>query len=232
VSYTPVTFTPRITVWEADETAVPFRVRSSRAKTMWVDFDDFVSGGTVSFNYTGSTVTAAYVHFGDTGKITLTSAGTSHVTALEVLGYLARRAPTESYVADNTASQAGARGVRAGSDINTDYVGTLASARGLAEHVVWRFGTPQVRPTLTVTNWIPEQFELDLFDVISFSSPQLGVTNRLFEIVGLTHEGNRASPTIVEHVTTYVLQESRVQSATHWFCTDIHAPDGSAILGY
>jgi hypothetical protein len=241
VSYIPVTFTPNtVTVWEPDQDAVPFRVHSAAARELWVDFDDFVDSPTVDMAYSGSTVTATLTSFGDTARIALTSAGTSTVTALTVEGSLARRAPTESYLANGTASQAGARGVRSGGDITSDFVGTLASARGLAEHVVWRFSNPQVRPTLTVTNWMPEQFQVDLFDVISFTSPQImGTATRLFEVVGLTHEGIRAADDSVEHRTTYVLQESRIQSAYVWFQTD-HASSilaggtvaGSGVLGY
>ena len=231
VTFEPVTFTPAtVTVWEQDP--VPFSFTSAASQTFWVDFDDFVDSPTVDISYTGSTVTSTLTPFGETAKLVLTSGGTSTVSALSIEGALARRAPAESVVANNTTSQADPRGIRSGSDISGDYVGVLASARGLAEHVVWRFGSPQVRPTLTVQNWFPYQFDLDLFDLISFSSTELGVTSRLFEIVGLVHEGNHAGTAAIHHTATYTLQECRVQSATNWFQTDVHAPDGSAITGY
>ena len=229
VTFEPIAFTPAtVTVWESD--ALPFAFTGSR--DIWVQFDDYVDSPTVDIAYTGSTVTSSVTPFGETAKLTISSAGTSTVTALSLEGPLARRAPSESYVANNTTSQGGSRGIRSGSDVSGDYVGVLASARGLAEHVVWRFGSPQVRPTLTVQNWFPYQFDLDLFDLISFSSTELGVTSRLFEIVGLVHEGNHAGSVAIHHTTTYTLQECRVQTATNWFQTDVHAPDGSAITGY
>lgn len=233
VTVTPVAFTPaQVTVWEAGTDTIPFTFTASDPRTFWVDFDDHVDSPAPDVNYTGSTVTASLTAFGDSAKLVLASAGTSTVTSVTIEGALARRAPAESYVANGTASQAGTRGVRSGSDISGDFVGVIASAQGLAEHVVWRYGSPQYRPTLTVENWFPGQFDLDLFDTIALTIDQLGITGRIFEIVGLTHEGIRASQDVIHHRTTYVLQESRVQSATNWFITDVHAPDGSAILGY
>jgi hypothetical protein len=32
---------------------------------------------------------------------------------------------------------------------------------------VWRYGNPQLRPTVTVENWIPEQFDIDLYDIVA-----------------------------------------------------------------
>jgi hypothetical protein len=75
-------------------------------------------------------------------------------------------------------------------------------------------------------------FTVDLFDVISFTSPQLGLTSRLFEVVGLTLEGNRAATGSIHHTATYVLQECRVQSATGWFVADTSTANGTAVLGY
>lgn len=230
VTFTPVTFTPaQVTVWQAD--VLPFTIAGAD-REYWIQFDAFVDSPTVDLTYTGATVTSSLTAFGDTARLNVSTAGTATVTRLTVEGSLARRAPDQSYIADDPVSQALPRGTRSGPDITGDYVGTLASARGLAEHVVWRYADPQVRPTLTVTNWLPYQFDLDLFDLIQFSSTQLGVSDRLFEIVGLTHEGRHAGANAIEHVTTYVLQECRVQSATNWFTTDTHAPDGSAITGY
>jgi hypothetical protein len=91
----------------------------------------------------------------------------------------------------------------------------------MARHIVWRFGDNQYRPTLTVENWLPTQFSLDLFDRIAITSTQLGVTARIFEIVGLTHHCILAAATgAVHHVVTYTLQESRVQTATSWMTWD------------
>lgn len=231
-SVTPVTFTQgAIEVWQAE--TVPFRVLTGKPKSFFVEFDDYVRDPTVNVNSSGSALTATLEPFGDTAKLTLTSAGTSTVSALSIEGRLARRMPTESYVADDTASQA-LRGERAGSDIGSTFIGIMASARGIAKHVVWRYGSPQFRPTLTVTNWLPEQFEIDLYDVISVTIAKLSMTARRFEVVGLTHEGRRAhSASLHEHVTTYVLQECRVQTDDPgWFVLDASLLDDPDVLAY
>lgn len=230
VTFTPVAFTPaQVTVWEAE--VLPFTVTSGD-REFWIQFDAYVDAPTVDLSYSGATVISTLTSFGDTARLVVSSAGTAEVTTLSVEGSLARRAPDESFVASDPVSQALPRGVRSGSDISGDYVGTLASARGLAEHIVWRYSDPQVRPTVTVTNWLPEQFDLDLFDVVEFNSSQIGVANRLFEIVGITHEGRHAGTNAIQHTTTYVLQECRAQTDPGWFVLDSSLLDGTDILAY
>jgi hypothetical protein len=218
---TPISFTPgTVTVWQSD--TVPFTVRSGSPREIWVEFDDFVTDAVLDLNYTGTNPTRSITNYGDTAKITITSAGTSTITGLSVEGRMVRRGVDETYTADDTASQAGPRGVRAGPDITGPMVGSLATARGIAGHVVWRYGSPQYRPTLTVVNWIPEQFEIDLYDTIAVTIGELSMTDRIFEVVGLTHECDLAAVDadgnpVVSHTTTYVLQECRVQAYPGWF---------------
>lgn len=229
---TPIVFTPAtFTVWQAD--TLPFGVTTASPYSRIVDFDDVVSGSSLDIASTGATITATYTPFASAGKIELSVAsGTGTVTALSVEGSLARRLEQQSAQADDTTSQAAPRGIREGSEIGNEYLGVIASARGIAEHVVWRYGDPQLRPTLTVVNWLPTQFNLDLFDVISFTSTQLGMTAQLFEIVGLTHTAIVASSTIQYHTVTYVLQESKVQADPGWFILDSSLLDGADILAY
>jgi hypothetical protein len=166
--------------------------------------------------------------FGATAKITVTTAGTTTITALEVQGALARRGVAESVVIDDPVSQEAPRGVRSGNDISGDFVGTLASARGIASHVVWRYGSPQYRPTVTIEDWFPGQFDLDLFAVVGITIDQLGITDHRYEVIGVTHK------CVVEgvHEATYVLQECRVQSDPGWFVLDESLLDGTDILAY
>lgn len=231
-SATPVSFMPSsTTVWRAD--ALPFTF--SGTKEMWVEFDDYVKSPALSINYTGTAPSTSLEGFGETAKITLVSAGTTTVTGLLIQGALARRAQDDSYVADDTVSQAGTRGVRAGSDIGPQFVGSLATARGIAEHVVWRYGNPQLRPTVTVENWIPEQFDIDLYDIVAGTTSMGDLDAVLFEVVGLTHDGYLAASTSARyHVTTYVLQECRVQDAADfpWFVLDTSLLDSADVLAY
>lgn len=215
---TPVVFTPSaFTVWEADQ--LPITVTNDAPYTRIVEFDDVVSGATLDIASTGDTVTSTLEPFATGAKITLTVAvgDEASVTALSIEGRLARRLEQQSTVSDDTTSQAAPRGIRAGGEIGNEYLGVMASAVGIAEHVIWRYGNPQLRPTLTVENWFPEMFELDLYDVISFTSTQLGMTARLFEIVGLRHQANIAATSVQHHTVTYVLQECKVQANPVWF---------------
>jgi PKD repeat protein len=230
VSINPVYFGAATeVVWTAP--TLPFTVDSPTE--MWVDFDDFVDNPQPSINYTGGTATAVLTSFGRSAKILLDSTSSSVITALHIEGSIAKRALPESYVKDDaTGSQDAPRGIRGGTDIRDDYVGTIASARGLAEHVVWRYADPKYRPTLTVENWMPQMFDLDLFDLLAVTSSQIGVTGRIFEIIGVTHTCYRASNNGVHHVVDYELVESRVQSPKDWFTLDVSELDSSHVLAY
>jgi hypothetical protein len=233
---TPIALTSgTFTVWQSD--TVPFTVRSGKPREIWIEFDDFVTDAVLDLNYTGTNPSRTLTNFGNTARITISSAGTSTVTALSVEGRLVRRGVDESYTANDTASQAGPRGVREGPAITGDFAGSLATARGMAGHVVWRYGSPQYRPTLTVVNWLPEQFEVDLYDVIAVTIGELAMTARHFEVVGLTHECDLAAvdadgDPVVSHTTTYVLQECRVQSDPGWFRVGLSLLGGTDKLAY
>jgi PKD repeat protein len=230
---TPIIFTPgTFTVWEADK--LPIGLTDVRPYTRIVEFDDVVRDPLLDLASTGDPVTSAFTPFATAGKIELSVATGDAATigALSVEGRLVRRLPSESHVADDTVSQAAPRGIRAGSEIGNEYLGVIASAAGIAQHVVWRYGDPQLRPTLTIHNWFPEQFDLDLYDLIAFTSAQLDMTDRLFEIVGLTHEADLAAEEAQHHVVTYVLQECKVQADPGWFILDTSELDSAAILAY
>jgi PKD repeat protein len=217
---TPIVFTPNTyTVWQ--QSPLPLEINTTNPRTIWVQFDDVVRNPVLNLAFTGSTPVTALTTFGDTAKLEISVAsGTTTISALSIEGRLVRRAPAESYQKDDATSQANGRGVRAGSEISGEYLGVLAEARGIADHVVFRYGDPQLRPTLTVKNWLPDQLDRDLFDVLSVTVSQLSIAGRLFEIVGLTHTCDMAAPSAVDYVTTYVLQESRIQSDPGWFLLD------------
>ena len=229
---TPISFTSgNVTVWQAATDALPFTI--SADWETWVEFDDYVASPSADVNYTGDAVTATLTPFGHSAKLVLSTAGTSTITSLSIEGSLARRGVDESVVVDDTTSQAAPRGVRSGSEISGDFVGVIANAQGIAAHMVWRYATPQFRPTLTVVNWLPYQFEIDLYDVIAVTIAELGMTDRLFEVVGLTHECSFApSADANSHMATYVLQESRVQTDPGWFVLDTSQLDGADVLAY
>lgn len=228
----PVVFTAGdFVVWEADK--LPLDVTVARPFDLWINFDDVVRDGVLNIASSGATITSQLTMFATTAHLTLSVAsGTGTVTALGIQGRLARRAPSESYVADDVTSQGAPRGIRAGADISGEYLGVLAEARGIAAHVVWRYSTPQANPTLTVENWFPDQFERQPYDIVGFTSSQLSVSAQLFEIVGITHTGIIAADAVQYHTTRYVLRESRVQSDPGWFTLDDSLLDATDVLHY
>jgi hypothetical protein len=234
-SVEPVWFSPLRDVWESDE-PLP-TVVTGTPYVVWVEFPDFVDDPVVDVVSTGGTLTSTLLPFGRTAKLTLTSSSTNVLSRLAIQGHIAVRGSVASYVKDDTASQADTRGVRAGPDLTGDYLGTITSAQGFAEHIVYRFAGPLYRPTVTVVNWIPEMFTLDLLDRVSVTVDELSITDRVFEIVGLTLHSDLAAldvndNPVVLHTATYVLQESREQTDPGWFILDDSLLDDTDILAY
>ena len=80
-------------------------------------------------------------------------------------------------------------------------------------------------------NWLPTQFQIDLFDVVDVTSVQLKVSALKFEIVGMTERVNRAPDNLAVHfVTVYQLQEQKVHAM--FFTTDVSHLDGADLLAY
>lgn len=171
--------------------------------------------------------TQTLLHHGYSSDITIASTGTTKIKALSVIGRQAVREPEITHTALDTTSARLPRGVRAGPEITGDFVGPHALAVGISEHMVWRYANPTKRPSLTVENWLPTAFQIDLFDLITMTSVQLKATTIRFEITGLSEVADRAPSTGsgVHWVTTYQLQEARLQSSYNWFML------GSSLLG-
>jgi len=230
----PISFpTGKAVVWQLEQ-GLPIKVLTGTPVTLWADFGDFVVDPETLETHTGSGLTVTMTPFGHTAKIVLTSAGATSVKSLAVLGRLVVRGPAITVVEEDLTSSAPPRGVRSGPDIQGDFVGTIASARGMAQHIVWRYATPLLRPSITVANWLPNQFDLDLYDILSITIPSLDISAKLFEIVGLEHKGIMAAEAgKVYHESTFQLQESRVQSPKAWFTWDVDKwTTGPGVLGY
>lgn len=236
VTFTPIEFTTSIfTVWQTQRQRI--EVTHSHPFRKTVHFDDIVRDAVLDVASTGDPLTASMTAVSDKATISLTvdAGDTAVVTHLSIEGRLARRFPAESYEANDSTSQGSPRGIRAGMEIANEFVGSFPSAVGLADHIIWRFANPQLRPSLTVKNWLPQQFNRDLYSIIDVTSPELKMDARLFEIVGLTHTGSFAASADEHlHITDYVLQESRVQEDPNWFVlnTSTLAPAGTDVLAY
>jgi hypothetical protein len=222
-----------IKVWDwANLPPLPLTIYAGKPLVTTATYSDYVlSCPDLIIVSSGDPLTTTLAHHGYSSTITLASAGTTVVKAFSVAGRQAVREPSVTHSADDLTSEALPRGIRAGPEISGDFVGAFASAIGISEHMVWRYGTPTKRPSLTVENWLPTQFQIDLFDVISFTSVQLKVSALKFEIVGLTERVDRAPDNLAYHVvTTYQLQEQKVHAM--FFTLDVSELDGADELAY
>jgi len=212
--------------------ALPLIVVSGADQTIWANFDDYVKDPIVTSLHTGGALTATLTPFGTTAMIVLTSSGTTTITSLTIEGHMVERLPAVTVTVDDATSEALPRGVRVAPTIQGDDVGVAAMAEGIAGAIVWRYAQPLFRPSVTVTNWFPYMFSLELFSIISFSSPQLAVSDLLMELVGITLNGIRAADGAVYHTATLSLAQSRVQSDPGWFILNVSELDSAAILAY
>lgn len=236
-----------IKVWDYDGVPpLPLVIKAGNPLVLTAAYSDYVlSCPSLLLESSGDDLTVTLINQGWDAVITLTSEGTSTITMFSLYGMEAVREPEQTYTAENADSQAFPRGVRAGPDIAGDMVGVMASARGIAQHLIFRYSgmpvgeelVPMKRPSLTVVNWLPDALERDLYDIVAVNSVQLRADGILFEIVGLNEQVNRAPNTgDVYIVTTYQLQEARLQTPFTWFTLDVSALDEDSepgdILGF
>lgn len=227
----PVAFSPAIElVWEY--ASAPLVITGP--VVLWADFPDYVRAASL-VAVTSAAVTTSLTSYGTRARIDLdTSDPLATFTHVQVYGYPVIRGNVQSYVANDTASQeTGFRGVRAGATVTGDDVGTIAAATGIALFMVWKFANGLKRPSMTLANWIPNAFAVDLLDLLDFTSVQLKVTDLLFEIVGLSEVTSRAvTGGPVYYQTTFGLQESPVQTPTEYFTWDVSTWDGPDTWAY
>ena len=232
-------------VWEYDLLPpLPRVVKLGSPLAIRPAFADYViDGPTISAVFgAGDHAVLDYQHHGQTGDLTITADGAdATLTALSITGYIVDRAPSATYSADDTASQALPRGVREAPEVGGDLAGPLVTAQGLADHVVWRFaGMPTrggvLRPTATVVNWLPHAFRWDLYDTLALTIAQLNTSARVFEVVGLSEVWTVAASAAQVSVTTaYQLQERRVQpgdGSPTFFTLGTSVLDGADVLAY
>ena len=219
-----------VKVWEYNALpGLPLTVLAATPFTITVTYADYVAScPTLVIVSSGDTLYQQFAHHGYSSDITLTSAGTTSVTVFAVYGDQAVRDPAQTHTANDLASQPLPRGIRAGPEINGDLVGAFASAIGISEHMVWRYGEPLKRPSVTIENWFGG-LAFDLYDVVSFTSAQLKVSTLAFEIVGLSETFSRAADNgAVFWSTTYQWQQ-RVDHVA-FFTLDVDDLDNTTQL--
>lgn len=217
-SVSPVTITSNNDpVWVYD--GVPFSLSYRRAKTIWAEFDDYVFDASLDYNVSSGSVATTFTNFGKTAKIEIwtTTFPEPSITLLRILGRAVVRGDTEQVIAGSTDA-----GVRAGSMISSDYIGTPAMAQGVCDFIIYKFGQPLKRPSLTIvgksTTTLATIFERDIYDVVNLVVDKLSVTSRRLELIGLSGScttGVGAGKNVWS--TTYELQETPNSAAVSYF---------------
>lgn len=220
-------------VWEYGN--LPFALTGNM--TIWANFEDYVGEPALGISSTGATVTSSITPFGHSAKIELSSTGAT-VTALTVRGLPVTRGQGVTVTSDNlpeAAPSQSAYGVRAGGDLSGDLLGARASAQGIVDHIVWRFAGPLARPAVTVENWQPQMYGVEVGDVIALTVAQLDISAKKFDVIGIRGFCRTAASATVNHWTiTYQLSESRIQdTSSPFFLLNTDALNSTSdLLGY
>jgi hypothetical protein len=224
-----IRFLPGITtVWTAP---VPLLVSTTQPTVLIASFEDFVKDASIALASSGGTLTSEFESLGDAGVVRLYAIGSDvTVTELVVQGYPVDRSDTSRSVAEDTASQL-AYGTRAGSTISSPYVGAPALGQGLANFLVWKFGSAHPRMTLGITNLFATLNGRTLYDTLGLTFDRLHLAGRRFEIIG--EQGTcelAASASAVYWTTTYEIAETPNQTALSLFTLNTSTLGGSHVL--
>jgi hypothetical protein len=137
----PVSISPALSVvWTYDK--APFTLNGNLV--IWANFEDYVDRPEISVNVSSGAVTSTLTSFGHSAKLELYSAA-AQVGTLEVIGHAIVRdssvTVSTDYLPEAAPSQA-AYGIRTGSALSGDLLGSQASAQGIVDHIVFRRALP------------------------------------------------------------------------------------------
>lgn len=108
-------------------------------------------------------------------------------------------------------------------EVSSTFLQSATTADGLRDYLLWRFGDPRKRPTVTLRQPFSTMLALEVFDVVTLSVDRLYVDGIRYEIVGLEGRMSPASGWSVE----YTLQEMPEQGTlTGWFTIGTSSLDG------
>lgn len=157
------------TLWERAESLV--------AGETWVSWDDPALDVQIAYTQV-SGAAPTFTAFQQSARITLaTGAAIKNIT---ISGRAARTVDQESALVESTATY----GTWKGAEISSDFIESEASAYGLADSIVYRYGTPKARPDLTLYNTFPQQLALGLTSRITLNVTALSLSAVDFLILG------------------------------------------------
>lgn len=166
------------TVWTHD--SLPFTVPASTTVTLWADLGDPTTNQVLVSTATNAP-TITLTAFSRSAKIVITTGGTaSTVSALYITG---QAAPVASEGSEQSTTGAADK---AGPDVSSEYIEKRATAKGLADYVIQRYGSEKPRPTLGRTNAGASQVTRDIGDVVTVNYGRLSVSGKRLQIRALT----------------------------------------------
>lgn len=217
----------------------PVNVTEQNTKTIWAHFEDdveFLTDAVMRVSYTP--VTAGYsvvmTNYGDRVKFVLTAgsgSGDLVVKWIALSGRVGRRRDVLAVESSNATSQS-RYGVRTPGPVKSMYLTGVASADGVADHIIWRRKNPRKTPTVTIRNQFPAMLQRDPYDIVSLTYSRLSVSARKFEVVGIDWTVKDGGAT---WLWKYHLMELPVQATMTFFKLGGTADEGvggTGILAY
>ena len=210
---------------------LPLHIPASASRTVWASYSGEAAQN-LSVDWTGTNIASVVITpFTSSAKIVVTataSAGT--ITALRLKGNAGFRVDVPAGFAEDLTSQ-GIFDKQTGAEISSFLIPSQAIADGLADHLVYRFGTPRRRATLLYENRFPQVFDRKLYDWLAVTDSAVpggfGLSNWRCEIVSellnIDMQGER-------WILRRQVQEAPSQSSVNYFELGTDALGGPAIL--
>ncbi len=145
--------------------------------------------------------------------ITVGVGGPTNVTALSISARVVREVPTQSVSSGS--------GDFSGSVITSDFIPSHAHAKGLADWIVYRYGTVKPRPEVTVENRTATHTQRDIAQPVTLSFGLLSIASKGYFIRALR---TVVSDSALVWRTTLTLEEAPAS-------TDLFTVGGSAAQG-
>ena len=235
-------------VWRSP--LVPFTLRANETHTVYAELGGWVKSATASASNSiidgqmgvvvdgllvaGTIpITATTTSYGRSARIDLVATSDATVTGLVVTGLAAIEPSTAIMVAEDTNSANVYGVIREAPPVDAEYIGSLAQAQGLADHIVFRSAAPRTRPTIQTINDVGKTLTNGMHDVIGLSLTDLSISNRRYEIVGINGNIERDPTDTASKLWTFdwTLLETPYQTNVGLFVLDTSATNGTDILG-
>jgi hypothetical protein len=221
----PFTIDTTTTVWAGRKSTTPVEFERGR-HVEDIEFSDPTFDQELVSDGTGFS-SIDFTPFSRSAKIVINTATTAEITTLHITGRPARRLSDESVVVEDLSVIPDRY---AGSDITSEFIGSLAMAQGLASWWVFRYKGGVTRPDVTYVNRFPTLLSRNIGDRVALNFATLGVSAKEFLIRSITLTIDQQGK---EWTGTYSLES--IPTALNLFTiggTADQGIGGTAILGY